>query len=106
MNEINKQVVQVRMSMTLYEEKWNDKERLRIKLRQTREKVVARELCKRLIRSIVSSEACEINRKVIERLCKGSFDESYGKTKQCIKEYESVYQKTLEVKGKTEVTEL
>ena len=60
----------------------------------------------RLIRSIVSSEACKINRKVIERLCVGSFDESYSKTEQCIKEYESVYQKTLEVKGKTEVTEL
>ena len=54
----------------------------------------------------MSSEACEINGKVIERLCEGSLDESYGKTKQCIKEYESVYQKTLEVKGKTEVTEL
>ena len=57
----------------------------------------------------MSSEACEINQKVIERLYEGSLDESYSKTKQCIKEfkeYESVYQKTLEVKGKTEVTEL
>ena len=56
-----------------------------------------------MIRSIVSSEACKINRKVIGRLCEESLDESYGKTKQCIKEYESVYQETLEVKGKTEL---
>ena len=43
MNEIDKQVVLVRMSMTLYEEKWNDKERLRIKLRQTRERELLQE---------------------------------------------------------------
>ena len=59
-----------------------------------------------MIRSIVSSEACKINQKVIGRLCEESLDKSYGKAKQCIKEYESVYQETLEVKGKTEVTEL
>ena len=94
------------MSMTLCEELWNDKERLRIKLRQTKERVVARELSKRLIRPILSSEACEINQKVIKRLFEGCLDESYGKTKQCITQYASVYQKTLKEGRKTEVTEL
>ena len=43
---------------------------------------------------------------MIKRLCEGSFDESYSKTKQCIKQYASVYQKTLEEGRETEVTEL
>ena len=50
-----------------------------------------------------SFEACKINRKVIGRLCEESLDESYGKTKQCIKKYVRVYH---EEKLKTEVTEL
>ena len=67
--------------------------------------------CKRAFQKVDQAN-CELRglrksiEKMIERLCEGSFDESYSKTKQCIKQYESVYQKTLKEGSKTEVTEL